>query len=313
MADAQGPAVRYELSGQVARITLNRPGYRNALSAEVIEGLLAAFDRASADEAVRVIVLTGEGDKAFCAGGDLGDLAKMGDARGSAVTGGAASSGGVSGGAASSGGASGGAALSGGASGGAVPGGAVPGGAVPGGRGESSGALRLFAAFRDLGKPIIARIAGHALGGGLGLAVSCDIAVAADDVRLGTPEINVGLWPMMIMAVLNRNIAPKQAFRLYYTGQSIGAADAVGIGLLTEAVPRGELDPRVDELAAIIASKSPAALRLGRSAFFRIEGMPLRDQLRHLYEQLAALAATEDAQEGIAAFLEKRPPRFTGA
>ncbi len=267
-ADADGPAVRYGVSGQVARITLNRPGYRNALSAEVIDGLLTAFGRAGADDAVRAVVLTGSGDRAFCAGGDLSDLAKMGEAGRAAAS---------------------------------------------GGEPEHSGPFRLFAAVRELGKPIIARLAGHALGGGLGLAVSCDMAIAADDVTLGTPEINVGLWPMMIMAVLNRNIAPKQAFKLYYTGRLVSADEAVGIGLVTEAVPRGDLDTRVDELAAIIAAKSPAALRLGRAAFFDIEGMPLRDQLSHLFEQLAVLVATEDAREGITAFLEKRPPRFTGA
>ena len=268
MADADGPAVRYEVSARVARITLNRPGYRNALSAEVIDGLLAAFDKVRADDAVRAVVLTGAGEKAFCAGGDLSDLARLGaaglDADADAAV-------------------------------------------------ERSGPFRLFSAFRDLGKPVIARIAGHALGGGLGLAVSCDIAIAADDVRLGTPEINVGLWPMMIMAVLNRNVAPKQAFKLYYTGQPVSAHEAVRIGLLTEAVPRGDLDKRVDELADLIAGKSPAALRLGRAAFFDIEGRPLRDQLAHLLEQLAVLAATDDAREGIAAFLEKRPPRFTGS
>ncbi|HUK69246.1 MAG TPA: enoyl-CoA hydratase-related protein [Streptosporangiaceae bacterium] len=273
MADAHGPAVRYEVSGQVARITLDRPGSRNTLSAEVIDGLLAGFGRARADDEVRAIVLTGAGEKAFCAGGDLGDLAKMGDPATMGEAGDGA------------------------------------------GRGvevENSRAFRLFAAFRDIGKPIIARVAGHALGGGLGLAVSCDVAIAADDVKLGTPEINVGLWPMMIMAVLNRNIAPKQAFKLYYTGQLISAGEAVRVGLLTEAVPRSELDPRVDEFARIIAAKSPAALRLGRAAFFRIAEMPPRDQLRHLHGQLAALAASDDAREGIAAFLEKRPPRFTG-
>jgi enoyl-CoA hydratase/carnithine racemase len=280
-AGADDPAVRYEVSGRVARITLNRPSNRNALSADVVDGLLAAFGRVKADDAVRVAVLTGAGEKAFCAGGDFGDLARLGE------TGSAAPAGGV-------------------ASGGAAAGG---GAAVAA---ESSGPLELFSGFRDLGKPIIARVAGHALGGGLGLAVSCDIAVAADDVKLGTPEINVGLWPMMIMAILNRNIAPKQAFRLYYTGQAIGADEAVRIGLLTEAVPRGDLDKRVDELAGLIAAKSPAALRLGRAAFFDIEGKPLRDQLSYLLGQLTVLAGTDDAREGIAAFLEKRPPRFTG-
>jgi enoyl-CoA hydratase/carnithine racemase len=166
--------------------------------------------------------------------------------------------------------------------------------------------------LREFGKPLIARLAGHALGGGLGLAVSCDIAIAADDVKLGTPEINAGLWPMMIMAVLGRNIAPKQAFKLYYTGQPVSAAEAVRVGLLTEAVPRDRLDERVDELAGLIAAKSPAALRMGRAAFHEIDGMPFGAQISYLFGKLAELAATEDAQEGIAAFLEKRPPRFTG-
>jgi enoyl-CoA hydratase/carnithine racemase len=275
-AGTGGPAVRYEVSGRVARITLNRPGNRNALSAEVVGGLLAAFGQVQTDDSVRAVILTGAGEKAFCAGGDFGDLAKLGEDR---RVSGAGTAAGPAGAAAAA---------------------------------EDSGPFQLFAAFRDLAKPIIARVAGHALGGGLGLAVSCDIAIAADDIKLGTPEINVGLWPMMIMAVLNRNIAPKQALRLYYTGQAIGAAEAVRIGLLTEAVPRGDLDKRVDELAGLIAAKSPAALRLGRAAFFDIEGKPLREQLGYLLEQLTVLAATDDAREGITAFLEKRPPRFSG-
>jgi enoyl-CoA hydratase/carnithine racemase len=264
------PPVLYTAFGRIARITLNRPAHRNALSAEMTAGLLAAFARAASDDTARVIVLTGAGEKAFCAGGDLSDLARLGD----------------------------------------------PGAADPRGAGgpdsARSDAVRLFSAFRGLGKPVIARLAGHALGGGLGLAVSCDLAIAADDVKLGTPEIKVGLWPMMIMAVLNRNIAPKHAFKLYYTGELITAAEAARIGLLTEAVARGDLDRRVDELAGLIAEKSPAALGLGRAAFFDIEGHPFPQQLAYLHDQLAALAATGDAREGIAAFLEKRPPHFTG-
>ena len=263
---ADEPAVTYQVTGAVARVTLNRPRNRNALSAEVTAGLLAALDRAGHDGAIRVVVLTGAGDRAFCAGGDLSALGALGSA-------------------------------------------AAPAGAGPAGAG---GPERLFLALREFGKPLIARLAGHALGGGLGLAVSCDIAIAADDVKLGTPEINVGLWPMMIMAVLGRNLAPKQAFKLYYTGEPVLAAEAVRIGLLTEAVPRDRLDERVDELAALIAAKSPSALRMGRAAFSEIDGMPFGGQLGHLFGKLAELAATEDAQEGITAFLEKRPPRFTG-
>ncbi|MGE5290835.1 MAG: enoyl-CoA hydratase-related protein [Micromonosporaceae bacterium] len=274
------PPVLYEVAGRVARITLNRPAQRNALSAQVTAGLLSAFARARSDDTARVVVLTGAGEKSFCAGGDLSDLARLG------ADGAAGNPAGDVDGASSA--------------------------AEADGAGARSDAVRLFSAFRDLGKPVIARIAGHALGGGLGLAVSCDVAIAAGDVKLGTPEIKVGLWPMMIMAVLNRNIAPKQALKLYYTGELISAAEAARIGLISEAVARDDLDGRVDELATSIAAKSPAALRLGRAAFFDIEGRPLPDQLAYLHGQLAALAATDDAREGIAAFLEKRAPRFTG-
>jgi enoyl-CoA hydratase/carnithine racemase len=296
------PPVVYAASGRIARITLNRPAQRNALSADVTAGLLAALARAASDDAARVVVLTGAGEKAFCAGGDLSDLARLGDTP--RATGGAGGAGGGPGGAGGSGG-----------QGGGGPGGAGGSGGQGGVGDPESGrsdAVRLFSAFRDLGKPVIARLAGHALGGGLGLAVSCDLAVAADDVKLGTPEIKVGLWPMMIMAVLNRNIAPKHAFKLYYTGELISAAEAARIGLITEVVARGDLDRRVDELAGLIAEKSPAALRLGRAAFFDIEGRSLPQQLAYLHGQLAVLAATSDAREGIAAFLEKRAPRFTG-
>lgn len=268
---AEEPAVTYQVAGAVARITLNRPRSRNALSADVTAGLLAALDRADRDGAVRVAVLTGAGDRAFCAGGDLSSLGALGSARRPA-----------------------------------------DGEAAAPGEAPAGGPERLFTALREFGKPLIARLAGHALGGGLGLAVSCDLAIAADDVKLGTPEINAGLWPMMIMAVLGRNIAPKQAFKLYYTGEPVPAAEAVRIGLLTEAVPRERLDRRVDELAGLIAAKSPAALRMGRTAFHEIDGMPFGEQIGYLFGKLAELAATGDAQEGIAAFLEKRPPRFTG-
>lgn len=252
----------------IARITLDRPAARNALNGRMTTELLDALDRVKADDEVRVAVLTGAGDKAFCAGADLADMAASG-------------------------------------------GPSVPGG--PGTPGvEDSLPYRLFTAFPRLGKPIIARLAGHALAGGLGLALSCDLVVAADDVKLGTPEVNVGLWPMMIMAIINRHVAPQQAMKLYYTGRPVTAAEGVSLGLVTEAVPRAALDDRVDELAATIAGKSPIGLRTGRDAYFAISGLPFDDQVAHLLRGLATLAATDDAKEGITAFLEKREPRFTG-
>src|ERR687895_970472 len=253
--------IAYAVTDHVARITLNRPEARNALNDQMTEELLGAFDRATADSDVRVIVLTGAGDKAFCAGADLGGLGAQLRER-------------------------------------------------PDGGGREpisdSAPYRLFTAFPALGKPIIARLAGHAIAGGLGLAVSCDLVIAADDIKLGTPEVNVGLWPMMIMAIINRNVPPKQAFKLYYTGQFVGAREGVEMGLVTEAVPRAALDDRVDELARTIAGKSPLGLRMGRDAFFAVDRRPLDEQVAHLLEQLVVLAATEDAKEGIAPFLEKR-------
>ncbi|HEX6467837.1 MAG TPA: enoyl-CoA hydratase-related protein [Streptosporangiaceae bacterium] len=269
--------ITYDVADHVARITLNRPAARNALDERMTEELLAAFDRAAADDGVRVVVLTGAGDKAFCAGADLGTLgaqlperprAPRAEDHATAR-----------------------------ASGDAI---------------RDSAPYRLFTAVPKLGKPIVARLAGHAIAGGLGLAVACDLAIAADDIKLGTPEVNVGLWPMMIMAIINRNVAPKQALKLYYTGRTVTAREAVEMGLITEAVPRADLDARVDELASAIAAKSPIGLRMGREAFFAIEGLPFDDQVALLLDRLRVLAATEDAAEGVTAFLEKRPPRFTG-
>jgi enoyl-CoA hydratase/carnithine racemase len=278
----------YEVGDRIARITLNRPEARNALNDVMIDELLDAFERAKADDDVRVIVLTGTGDRAFCAGADLGGADRARRA-GRSIAGVAAPGNGDTG------------------NGDGEGGGAAAADTIRG-----SAPYRLFTAFPRLSKPIIARLAGHALAGGLGLAVSCDLVIAADDVKLGTPEVNVGLWPMMIMAIINRNVAPKQAFRLYYTGQPVGAAEGVRIGLVTESVPRAALDERVDELARVIATKSPVGLRHGRDAFFAIEGLPFEDQIAHLLGRLTIVAETQDAKEGVTAFLEKRPPEFTG-
>ena len=161
-------------------------------------------------------------------------------------------------------------------------------------------------ALTRVGKPTIAMVNGHALAGGLGLVVACDVAIAADDAQLGTPEINVGLWPMMIMATIFRNVPRKRGLELIMTGDKISAAQAAEMGLITRAVPRDRLQAEVDALAAKLAGKSPAVMRMGLEAFYRVQDMELEPALHHLQAQLVAVLGTEDAREGLTAFLEKR-------
>jgi enoyl-CoA hydratase/carnithine racemase len=167
-------------------------------------------------------------------------------------------------------------------------------------------------ALTRLGKPTIAMVNGHALAGGLGLVVACDVAIAADDAQLGTPEINVGLWPMMIMATIFRNVPRKRGLELIMTGDKISAAQAADLGLITRAVPREQLEAEVDGLAQKLASKSPVVMRLGLEAFYRVQDMELEPALQLLQTQLMAVLATEDAREGLTAFLEKRAPQWQG-
>jgi enoyl-CoA hydratase/carnithine racemase len=170
----------------------------------------------------------------------------------------------------------------------------------------------LVRAMRRCPKPIVARVNGHALGGGLGLIAACDIAVAADHARFGTPEIAVGLWPMMITAVLRPLVPRRPLLELMLTGRRFDATEAVDLGIINRAVPSADLDHAVDAVVATLAAKSPAALTLGKAAFYAVEDMDLDTALDHLHIGLTAIATTEDAQEGVRAFLEKREPEWRG-
>jgi enoyl-CoA hydratase/carnithine racemase len=167
-------------------------------------------------------------------------------------------------------------------------------------------------ALTRMGKPTIAMVNGHALAGGLGLVVACDVAIAADDAQFGTPEIDVGLWPMMIMATIFRNVPRKRGLELVMSGERVSAAEAASIGLITRAVPRDRLEAEVEALALKLAGKSPIVMRLGLTAFHETQDMALEPALHHLQAQLVAVLATEDAREGLAAFLEKRAPQWKG-
>jgi enoyl-CoA hydratase/carnithine racemase len=252
----------YDAAGGVATITINRPERRNALSWTVMTELREALAAAKADDDVRVIVLTGAGDRAFCAGADL--------------TGMASGAGWAD---------------------------------LHDGRGELA---RLFREMFELGKPIVARVRGYALAGGFGLALACDMVVAADDAQFGTPEINVGLWPYMITVPLTRSMPPKVALELMMTGRRVDALEAQRIGFVNQVVSVDELDDAVAQLARTLADKSPAIMKLGRDSFYAVWDQSAEEALRVLHPMLTVTSATEDAAEGIAAFAEKRSPVWKG-
>ena len=254
--------VRYEVDGHVARLTIDREARRNALSWTVMTELRTALAEAKRDPAVRVVVLTGAGDKAFCAGADLTGMA---EGAGFAE--------------------------------------------LHDDRGEMT---RLFRDMWELGKPIIARVRGYALAGGFGLALACDLVIAADDAQFGTPEINVGLWPYMITVPLCRSMPPKKVLELMMTGRRVGAEEAERIGFVNRVVPVDGLDAAVDELATTLASKSPAIMKLGRDSFYAVWDQAAEDALRLLHPLLTITTQTEDSAEGIRAFAEKREPKWTG-
>jgi enoyl-CoA hydratase/carnithine racemase len=246
----------------VARLTLNRPERRNALSWSLIAELREALAAAKADDDVRVVVLTGAGDKAFCAGADLGGMAE---------------------------------------------------GSTFLDLHEGRGGLKdLFLDLYALGKPTIARVFGYALAGGMGLALACDLVIASDDAQFGTPEIDVGLWPYMITVPLMRSMPPKKALELMLTGRRIDAAEADRMGFLTRVVPVADLDAAVDELAATLAAKPASIVKLGRDSFYEVWDLAAADALSHLHPMLTLTTLTADSKEGLAAFAEKRPPRWQG-
>jgi enoyl-CoA hydratase/carnithine racemase len=170
----------------------------------------------------------------------------------------------------------------------------------------------LFLLMSDLGKPIVGRINGHALAGGFGLACACDLLVAVDTATFGTPEINVGIWPMMIQAVLTRNVPRKVLLEMEMLGNRWTATQLQSVGVVNRVVPHEQLDAAVTEIAQSLARKSPVALRLGRDSFYRQEGMDFRAALHYLHGQFLLVSQTEDSREGIKAFFEKREPDFKG-
>lgn len=256
------PVLQVEVNEGVARVTLNRPEVRNALNAALIGELEAALRRLEDDEAARVIVLRGAGDRAFCAGADLkhvGDRGTTLQAR------------------------------------------------------ESFGGLaRVLELMARMRTPIIARVHGYALAGGCGLAAGSDIVIASDDAVFGLPEIKVGLLPLIVMAPILRAVGRKRGMLMILSGAPVSAREALEMGLVSRIVPRAGLDTEVDALARTLAGYSPTALGLAKEAAATAPDMEYGAALRYLRELITLVALSDDAREGIAAFFDKRPPRFTG-
>jgi enoyl-CoA hydratase len=249
--------VRYEAANGIARVTLARPPV-NALSVEMIRGVIAALRRASADAEVRAIVIASAVAKRFSAGLDIDILL-----------------------------------------------------------GKRSEEIRTFVqelyinlhdTQYNLGKPSIAAVGGAARGGGMTLAISCDVLLAGQSATFGYPEIDVGLIPSIHFAHLPRIIGRHRAFELLFSGRAFDANEALALGLVSKVVPDAEFDAAAMELAATFASKSTTIVRMGRADFMRQNDLDYRRSIANAVEDFCNVAVTDDAQEGLRAFVEKRAP-----
>ncbi len=171
---------------------------------------------------------------------------------------------------------------------------------------------RMMQSMLKLSKPIIAKVHGVATAAGCQLMATCDLAVASSEARFATPGVNIGLWCLSPQVAISRTIAPKHAMEMLLTGKLQDAETALRFGLINEAVPPDELDARVAELAAVIASKSPHSIAMGKRSFYRQLTMPLDEAYEYVDEVIVRAIQSEDAKEGISAFLEKRDPVWKG-
>jgi enoyl-CoA hydratase/carnithine racemase len=257
MSDA---TVLHDKRGHAFWITINRPDKRNALNASVIAGIVDGYRRAHEDSDVRVIVLTGAGDKAFCAGADLQPGAGF---------------------------------------------------AFDLSRPNLDYADMLRTA-QNATKPSVARVNGVCMAGGIGLLCMTDMAVATDDVIFGLPEVKVGVFPMQVLSLLQAIAPPRLVREWCFTGEPFSAAEAKEAGLLNHVAPRADLDAKVEWLVSRLTDKSPTAIRRGKYAMRALASMSFDQGIAYTESQIAVLAMTQDAKEGLAAFAEKRKPVWTG-
>ena len=248
----------YQTKGAVGYFTINREAQRNAISLEAISLFLSNLDAAEADPEVRAICVTGAGNRAFCAGADLGDAAS---------------------------------------------------GSIEAGFQNYARLLKRLCSYP---KPVVARINGHCMAGGMGLMLACDIVITADNATFGTPEVNVGLFPMMIGALIYRNVLLKKAMEMVLLGDRFNAEQAREMGLVTRVVTADQLDSEVEAVLQKLSGKSPIGMKIGKEAFYAMADKPFEEAVDFLAGKIAEVAATDDAREGIMAFLEKRTPQFKG-
>lgn len=253
--------VKYERRGVALWIVIDREERRNSLNEDVARGIADGLRLAQDDRSIRAVVLTGAGDRVFCAGGDVKP-----DAEGNPFD--------------------------------ADP--AQPRNPI----------VELFKEMERCDVPIVARVNGHAFGGGFGLVCACDMAVAAEEAKLGTPEARIGLFPMMILPYMLRVVPRRALLEMCVTGEPWTAAEAKAMGIVNHVAPAAELDEKLDWFLARFTDNSPTAVRLGKHALHAIQDMTLPQSLDFAQNFLAQMARTEDAREGFRAFNERRTPEW---
>jgi len=251
----------YRVQNDVAYFTINREAKRNSISREVIDLCMEYLYKAEQDDKVRVVCVTGAGDRAFCSGADLGGSLVEDALEGS---------------------------------------------------NRFHNYANLLKRIASFPKPTVAKVNGYCLAGGMGFMLACDIVIAAEHSKFGTPEVNVGLWPMMIGALIFRNVTRKKAVEMILLGEKIIASDAERMGLITRVAPADKLDEAVSDVLTKLSKKSPIGMKIGKEAFYKADDMFFEEALDFLADKLGDVASTEDAVEGITAFIQKRDPVFKG-
>jgi enoyl-CoA hydratase len=175
----------------------------------------------------------------------------------------------------------------------------------------ASGYREMLLAILQCPQPTVALARGHVLAGGMGILLACDLALACDDIYLSTPEIQVGMFPMMVLALLYRNVGRKRATEMLLLGERLSAGAALNLGIVNQIHPRTRFDAAADEFVRKLAAKSRGTLRLGKQAIGHIEDRNLPEELEYLESMLSRVMSTADSKEGMRAFLEKRPPKWS--